>query len=472
MIVPVILAGGSGTRLWPLSRQLYPKQFIPLVGDNTLFQETALRLGEHPDIAPPIVVCGEAHRFMVAEQAREKGIALMRIVLEPESRNTAPAAYAAARLALEFDDDPVLLVLPADHHIKDRELLLSTAMIGEVAAREGSLVTFGVVPHYAETGFGYIERGEDLAHLQDAYRIARFIEKPDAEKAARLVDSGKFYWNSGMFMFSARKFMAELEKFQPEMAQACGWAVEKGRSDADFFRLDAESFRPCPSDSIDFAVMEYTTDGAVIPLYAGWNDIGSWSALWDVKDKDENRNVTVGDVVMHDVHGSYMHSTSRLLAVVGLDEHVIVETADAVMVSPKNRVQDVKMLVEKLKSDKRQEVSLHKKVYRPWGAYETVDIQERFQVKRITVRPGAVLSLQKHHHRSEHWVVVRGTALVTCGEEIRLMKEDESVYIPLGTIHRLENPGKIDLELIEVQTGSFLGEDDIVRFEDKYGRQI
>ncbi|ACU90636.1 mannose-1-phosphate guanylyltransferase/mannose-6-phosphate isomerase [Desulfomicrobium baculatum] len=470
MIIPVILAGGSGTRLWPLSRQLYPKQFLPLVNGKTLFQETALRLGQNPEIAPPIVVCNEEHRFMVAEQARQQDVQLSKIVLEPAGKNTAPAAYVAARLASELHDDPILLVLPADHHIRDLSMLLSTIEIGASVASAGSLVTFGIVPQYAETGYGYIERGEQLGVDSDAFHIKRFVEKPDTQTAQSYLDSGKFYWNSGMFMFSAKQFMQELERFRPEMADACQKAIAEGKSDLDFFRLDAANFESCPSDSIDYAVMEHTAHGAVIPLYAGWNDIGSWSALWDVKDKDENQNVAIGDVVSEDSHGSYMHSTGRLLAVVGVRDHVIVETADAVMVSPKDRVQDVKKLVDKLKSKKRPEVSLHKKVYRPWGTYETINLEDRFQVKRITVKPGAVLSLQKHHHRAEHWVVVRGTALVTRGEESLLLKEDESTYIPLGFMHRLENPGKIDLELVEVQTGSYLGEDDIVRVEDVYGR--
>lgn len=470
MIIPVILAGGSGTRLWPLSRQLYPKQFLPLVNGRTMFQETALRLTGEPDIAAPIVVCSEDHRFMVAEQAREKKIPLSRIVLEPQGRNTAPAAYVAAQIACSIHEDPVLLILPADHHIRDLDMLLSTIRIGREVARGGSLVTFGIVPGYAETGYGYIERGDQLAPESDAFRIKRFVEKPDAQTAQQYVDSGKFFWNSGMFMFSARQFMQELERYRQDMAEACKSAVAKGTSDMDFFRLDPKSFADSPSDSIDYAVMEHTTDGAVIPLYAGWNDVGSWSALWDIKDKDDRQNVAIGDVVAHDVSGSYLHSTSRLLAVVGLQDHVIVETADAVMVSPKDRVQDVKKLVDKLKKGDRPEVSLHKKVYRPWGTYETINLEDRFQVKRITVKPGAVLSLQKHHHRAEHWVVVRGTALVTRGDEVMMLKEDESTYIPLGFVHRLENPGKIDLELVEVQTGSYLGEDDIVRVEDVYGR--
>lgn len=471
MIIPVILAGGSGTRLWPLSRQLYPKQFLPLVNGKTLFQETALRLSHTSDIGAPIVVCSEDHRFMVAEQAREKKITLSKIILEPEGKNTAPATYVAAQLACHIYEAPILLVLPADHHIHDVGALLEVIEKGRVAAESGALVTFGIVPKYAETGYGYIERGS--AHEcseSEAFCIRQFVEKPDAQTAQQYVDTGDFYWNSGMFMFSAKNYMHELERVNGVMADACKKAIADGRSDLDFFRLDAASFSDCPSDSIDYAVMEHTSDGAVIPLDAGWNDVGSWGALWDIKDKDEHENVALGDVITHDVYGSYLHSTGRLLAVVGLRDHVVVETADAVMVSPKDRVQDVKRLVDELRANNRPEALLHKKVYRPWGAYETINFEERFQVKRITVKPGAILSLQKHYHRAEHWIVVKGTALVTRGEDAIMLKEDESTYIPLGYLHRLENPGKIDLELIEVQTGSYLGEDDIVRFDDMYGR--
>lgn len=473
MIVPVILAGGSGTRLWPLSRQLYPKQFLPLVNGRTLFQETILRLSENPDIAPPIVVCNEDHRFIVAEQMREKSLKPSKIILEPVGKNTAPAAYIAADVAREIDPDAVLLVLPADHHINDLETLLGTIQASKEVAGKGKLVTFGIVPGYAETGYGYIEQGVSLTgkRAEQAFKIERFVEKPNADAATKYVKSGKHLWNSGMFMFKAETYMAELEQSNEDMAAACKIAVEQGESDLDFYRLDKRSFEACSSDSIDYAVMEHTNAGVVVPLDAGWNDVGSWGALWDIKEKDECGNVALGDVITHDVHGSYLHSTGRLLAVVGLKDHVVVETSDAVMVSPKDRVQDVKKLVDTLKAEDRMEAYSHKKVYRPWGAYETIDLADRFQVKRITVKPGAILSLQKHFHRAEHWVVVEGTAIVTRGEEEIVLKEDESTYIPLGYVHRLENPGKIDLELIEVQTGSYLGEDDIVRFDDMYGRE-
>lgn len=469
MIIPVILAGGSGTRLWPLSRQLYPKQFLPLVNGRTLFQETVLRLDKGEDIASPLVVCNEDHRFMVAEQLREMALQAERIILEPVGRNTAPAVYIAAEVARRMDEDATLLVLPADHHIARVDALLDVIGRGNAIADSGALVTFGIVPGYAETGYGYIEKGPSLPG--DGFRIERFEEKPDAAAAERYFTSGNHFWNSGMFIFRAARYMEELERYNPNMAAACQAAVENGATDLDFYRLHRESFEACPADSIDYAVMERTDRGAVVPLDAGWNDVGSWGALWDIKDKDAAGNVALGDVITHDVQGSYLHSTGRLLAVVGLKDHVVVETSDAVMVSPKDRVQEVKGLVDALKAGDRFEAYSHKKVYRPWGAYETIDLEERFQVKRITVKPGAILSLQKHFHRAEHWIVVKGTAIVTRGEEEIVLKEDESTYIPLGYLHRLENPGKIDLELIEVQTGSYLGEDDIVRFDDVYGRE-
>jgi mannose-1-phosphate guanylyltransferase/mannose-1-phosphate guanylyltransferase/mannose-6-phosphate isomerase len=471
MIIPVILAGGSGTRLWPLSRQLYPKQFLPLVGERTLFQETALRLSSDELLASPIIVCNEDHRFIVAEQMRESGLTASKIILEPTGRNTAPAVYIAARVARTLDPEALLLVLPADHHIKNIATLLDTVRASASIAQDGNLVTFGIKPEYAETGYGYIEQGTKLDCAEPAFRISRFVEKPDKATAEQYLASGDHLWNSGMFLFRADDYMAELEEHNPRMAGACREAVDKGRADLDFYRLDRESFEACPSDSIDYAVMEHVRNGAVVPLDAGWSDVGSWGALWDIKDKDDGGNVTIGDVVTHDVHGSYLHSTGRLLAVVGLKDHVVVETSDAVMVSPKDRVQDVKKIVDTLKGGDRLEAFSHKKVYRPWGAYETINIEKRFQVKRITVKPGAILSLQKHYHRAEHWIVVKGTAVVTRGDEEIVLKEDESTYIPLGYVHRLENPGKIDLELIEIQTGSYLGEDDIVRLDDMYGRQ-
>ncbi|WP_243543952.1 mannose-1-phosphate guanylyltransferase/mannose-6-phosphate isomerase [Pseudodesulfovibrio tunisiensis] len=473
MIIPVILAGGSGTRLWPLSRQLYPKQFLPLVNGRTLLQETALRLNRDEDISAPILVCNEDHRFTVAEQMREIALQPSRIILEPEGRNTAPAAYIAAEVARQMDESAMILVLPSDHHIQDLDSLLKAIEASKSIAGQGALVTFGIVPKYAETGYGYIRQGERLddANPHSAFRINRFVEKPDLATAEEYVASGEYYWNSGMFLFQASRYMSEVEKVNETIAVSCRAAVEKGESDLDFYRLDRESFCASPNDSIDYAVMEHTREAVVVPLDAGWNDVGSWGALWSIKEKDEFGNVALGDVITHDVHGSYLQSTGRLLAVVGLKDHVVVETADAVMVSPKDRVQEVKKLVDTLKRQKRSEAFSHKKVYRPWGSYETIDLEDRFQVKRITVKPGAILSLQKHFHRAEHWIVVKGTAIVIRGEEELVLKEDQSSYIPLGFVHRLENPGRIDLELIEVQTGSYLGEDDIVRLDDAYGRK-
>ncbi len=470
MILPVILAGGSGTRLWPLSRKLYPKQFLPLVTGRTLFQETVLRLNGG-SLAAPIVVGNDEHRFMIAEQLREIEREGCRIVLEPVGRNTAPAACVAAEIALREMDDPLLLILPADHHIADTEALLRIVEQGAELARQGNLVTFGVVPTAPETGYGYIKRGRELpGRAGEAFAIDRFVEKPDLEAAQKYRESGEYYWNSGMFLFSAAAYRDELMRHNPAMAEACGLALDKGAKDLDFYRLDDKAFQACPSDSIDYAVMEHTEKGAVVPFDAGWSDVGSWDAIWGVKDKTEDQNVAVGDVITEDVQGSYLHSSGRLLAVVGLRDHVVVETTDAVMVSPKDRVQDVKKLVDRLKSADRPEALTHKKVYRPWGNYETIDLSERFQVKRITVKPGAKLSLQKHFHRAEHWIVVKGTAVVTRGEETLVLHEDQSTYIPLGHMHRIENPGKIELELIEVQTGSYLGEDDIVRYDDIYNR--
>jgi len=471
MLTPVILAGGSGTRLWPLSRKLYPKQFLPLVGEETLFQATVSRLGQAEWVDSPIVVCNEEHRFLVAEQLREIDVQPGAIILEPVGRNTAPAVAAAAEYAKSKGGDPLFLVLPADHHIRQVDVLLSTVEGSMDQARAGSLVTFGIVPQRPETGYGYIKKGSKLQTSGQPCSIERFVEKPDLETARSYLEDGSYLWNSGMFMFRSSTYLQELDRFRPDIAAQAGEAFAEGVQDLDFFRLDRAAFAVCPGESVDYAVMEQTRSGVVVPLDAGWSDVGSWDALWSIADKDPSGNVTVGDVLTQDTEECYIHSTGRLLAVVGLRDHVIVETSDAVMVSPKHRVQDVKKLVDELKAGERPEAETHKKVYRPWGAYETMDLEERFQVKRITVKPGAKLSLQKHFHRAEHWVVVKGTALITNGETETVLKEDESTYIPLGHFHRLENPGKIDLELIEVQTGSYLGEDDIVRVDDVYGRE-
>ncbi len=471
MITPVILAGGSGTRLWPLSRQLYPKQFLPLIGETTLLQQTALRFADADLFLPPIIVCNEEHRFMVAEQLRLIHIEPAAIILEPAGRNTAPAASLAASAILQKGGD-LMLLAPADHHFRAPKEVLRVLRDALSLTHDGRLVTFGIVPDKPETGYGYIERGTPLpANGSDTgYAIARFVEKPDSATAQQYLESGTFYWNSGMFLFSATAYQAELKTLRPDIAEAAQQAMDTGTGDALFFRPAREIFAECPAESIDYAVMEHTRRGVVMPLDAGWSDVGSWSALWDIGDKTSDGNVTVGDVLTLDVEQSYLHSTGRLLAVAGLRDHVVVETPDAVLVAPKDKVQDVKQLVDAIRKEKRPEADTHKRVYRPWGAYETIDLQGRFQVKRITVKPGAKLSLQKHFHRAEHWVVVSGTARVTRGDEEIILTEDQSTYISLGEAHRLENPGKIPLELIEVQTGSYLGEDDIVRFDDVYGR--
>jgi len=472
MIIPVILSGGAGTRLWPLSRELYPKQLLSLVGEKTMLQETVTRLDGLGGISAPLVVCNETHRFMVAEQLREIGADSAGIVLEPCGRNTAPAVAVAALQALQLEDDPLLLILPADHVIKDIPEFQAKVVAGAELARQGKLVTFGIVPDAPETGYGYIRGDQARSFGQDAvaFAVDSFVEKPDLATAESYLASGEFYWNSGMFMFRASTYLDELAKFNSEMLDACTKTMSLVVKDLDFLRLDAETFAACPSDSIDYAVMEKTDSAVVIPLSAGWSDVGSWSALWQIKEQDGDGNVLQGEVLTESVTGCFLHAETRLLAAVGVDNLVVVETADAVLVANKDRVQDVKAIVEQLKKTRREEALLHRRVNRPWGAYEGVDAGERFQVKRITVTPGASLSLQLHHHRAEHWIVVRGTAKVTCGDEVKIIGENESTYIPLGIQHRLENPGKVVLEIIEVQSGSYLGEDDIVRIEDEYGR--
>lgn len=471
MITPVILAGGSGTRLWPLSRSLYPKQFLQLVGEETLLQSTLQRLSGLEDLGPPILLCNETHRFIVAEQLRELGVQPRAIVLEPAGRNTAPALAVAAMMVCGQQEDPTLLVLPADHHIKNREGFLATVNKGAAFAEQGYLVTFGIEPDAPETGFGYIRKGATVAEDAPAvWAIDRFVEKPDLETARQYVDSGQYCWNSGMFMFKAGTLLKEIEAQAPDIVAACRQALSEGARDLDFFRLGQAAFTQCRSDSIDYAVMEKTRAGVMVALTSDWNDLGSWEALWQAGDKDPHQNVVHGDVCLQDVQDSFVYAASRLVTAVGLNQHVVVETKDAVFVAPRHQVQQVKSLVDQLKRKDRPETVSHKKVYRPWGAYEDVDISERFLVKRITVKPKAKLSLQKHFHRAEHWVVVKGTALVTRGEEQFILKEDQSAYIPLGTVHRLENPGKIPLELVEIQSGSYLAEDDVVRLDDVYGR--
>jgi mannose-1-phosphate guanylyltransferase / mannose-6-phosphate isomerase len=476
MLTPLILSGGSGTRLWPLSREMYPKQLLPLIGKRSMLQETVARLSGLPDLAAPIVVCNENHRFVVAEQMREHGTTPQAIVLEPVGRNTAPAVAVAALVALDRarrskggnDADPILLVLPADHVIRDVAAFQSAVVSGSAAAAEGKLVTFGIVPDRAETGYGYIRRAPGDG---PTYPVQQFVEKPDAATAQSYVESGEYYWNSGMFMFRARVFLAELKRHAPAMLSACEDAIAAATRDLDFTRLAGEAFGACPSDSIDYAVMEKTDSAVVVPLDAGWSDVGSWSALQDALPRDDQGNVVTGDVLVEDSSGCYLHSTSRLIGAVGLRDHVVVETKDAVLVAPRDRVQDVKALVTQLKAQGRYESALHREVFRPWGSYDSIDHGDRFQVKRLVVRPGATMSLQLHHHRAEHWIVVSGTARITRGEETFLLGENESTYIPVGTKHRIANPGKVMLHIIEVQSGSYLGEDDIVRFEDVYGRE-
>ncbi|MBT4874178.1 MAG: mannose-1-phosphate guanylyltransferase/mannose-6-phosphate isomerase [Desulfobacula sp.] len=471
MIIPVILAGGSGTRLWPLSRQLYPKQMIDIYNEKTMLQNTVLRIEGFEMIAPPIIVCNENHRFMAAEQLREINIDPLAIILEPIGRNTAPAIALAAFKAMKHEKDPILLVLPADHVIEKVMDFHAAIRAGIKEAEKGNLITFGIIPDSPETGYGYIKKGDLLESGTGASKIEKFVEKPDLATAKKLFDSGSYCWNSGMFMFKASEIIKELETHAPDIMMPCKGLIEAGVQDLDFLRLSREGFQDIPSDSIDYAVMEKTSKGIVIPFKAGWNDLGSFDALWQAGKKDESMNVIKGDVLTHDVKGSYINSESSLIAAVGIEKFVIVETKDAILVSPRDRVQDVKKIVKQLKDHNRNEIVSHRKVYRPWGSYETIDAEHRFQVKRITVKPGAKLSLQKHFHRAEHWTVVSGAATITRGDEEMLLKEDESTYIPLGTLHRLENPGKIPLELIEVQSGSYLGEDDIVRFDDVYGRK-
>ena len=465
-MIPVILSGGSGTRLWPLSRGQYPKQFLPLVSEHTMVQETVLRLAGLSGLKPPIAICNENHRFMMAEQLWEIGTKPQAIILEPVGKNTAPAVAMAA-LAAESEND-VLLVLPADHNIANIVAFHKAVVEAQALAKKGYLVTFGIVPTEPETGYGYIKRADALEGT--AFNIATFVEKPDLATATEYLASGDYFWNSGMFAFTAGSFLSELEKFNPEMLSICRDALKAAKIDLDFTRLDKEIFTRCPSDSIDYAVMEKTDKGVVIPLDAEWNDVGSWSALWDVTEKDKHGNAIYGDVLTVDSHNSYIHAENKLVAVVGINDLVVVETDDAVMIATKDRVQEVKDIVTQLKQQGRNEAEMHRKIYRPWGHYDLVDCGNRHQTKRIVVKPGAKLSLQKHHHRAEHWVVVKGTALVTKGDEKLLLTENESTYIPLGIVHCLENPGVIPLEIVEVQSGSYLGEDNIVRYNDVYGR--
>ena len=466
MLTPVIMAGGSGSRLWPLSRSLYPKQFLPLTSDYSMLQETVLRL-DGIESEKPLLICNDDHRFLAAEQMRQID-QLDSIILEPCGRNTAPAiALAALQLQKRGKDKELMLVLAADHVFKDVAAFQKAVLEATTPAQEGQLVTFGIVPKSPETGYGYIKRGEEH---ENGFAVEKFVEKPQLETAEAYLATGEYYWNSGMFLFRVDSYLKELQKFSPEILEACQKALNQSKDDMNFIRLDQESFQACPSDSIDFAVMEKTSMATVIPLDAGWNDVGSWSSLWEVNDKDEQGNAIKGDVITHDSQDCYIFSRDKLVTTIGLTDTVVVETKDAVLVANKDSVQDVKTIVDKIKQAKRSEHKIHREAYRPWGKYDSIDRGDSYQVKHITVSPGEKLSLQMHHHRAEHWIIVSGTAKVTKGEETLLLSENQSTFIPLGTVHALENPGVIPLEMIEVQSGSYLGEDDIIRFEDRYGR--
>ncbi|WHH52223.1 mannose-1-phosphate guanylyltransferase/mannose-6-phosphate isomerase [Pseudomonas sp. Ap32] len=467
-MIPVVLSGGSGSRLWPLSRAMHPKQFLSIGGEYSLFQSTLKRLAKIESISlTPIVVSNEDHRFLVAEQCRALGVTPSAILLEPCGRNTAPAIAAAVVKALSTGKDELLLVLPADHAIDNIEALQSAFEAGAIAANDGNIVTFGIVPNKPETGYGYIRVAEKVHTTQP---VEAFVEKPDFETAQGYLEDGRYYWNSGMFLFKASVMLEQLRTHAPLVLQSVEAALEAATNDLDFTRLNSEAFGAAENISIDYAVMERSDKVAVLPLDAGWNDVGSWSAVWEIADKDTEGNATRGDVILEATRNAYVHAEHRMVSVLGLDNIVVVETADAVMVTSKDRAQDVKLLVDQIKKSNRPEATNHRKVYRPWGAYDSIDNGTRYQVKRITVAPGQKLSVQMHHHRAEHWIVVTGTAKVTIGDEDVLLTENQSTYIPVGVIHALENPGKIPLEMIEVQSGTYLGEDDIVRFEDRYGR--
>jgi mannose-1-phosphate guanylyltransferase / mannose-6-phosphate isomerase len=470
-IHPVILSGGSGTRLWPMSRTLYPKQILPLVGDHSLLQQAVLRVDGLPDFAAPLVVANEEHRFIIAEQLREIGLARHALLLEPIGRNTAPAACVAALSLIATEPEALMLLMPSDHVIEDRGAFLTAVEHAATAARSGRLATFGIHPERPETGFGYIERGAALPGADGAFTLARFVATPDTATAEAYVASGNFFWNSGIFLFPAALYVSELERLRPDMLAACRQALEAARRDDDFIRLDKAAFAACPSDSIDYAVMEHTERAAVVPVSMGWSDLGSWDALWELADKDTAGNALVGNVIAEDATNCYLRSESGLVAALGVEDLIVVATDDAVMLAPRDRAQDVRRLVSRLTIEKRAEADNLPRVHRPWGSYETLHAGHRVQVKHILVKPGGKLSLQMHHHRAEHWVVVQGTAKIRRGDEEITLTEDQSTYIPLGTAHRLENPGKIPLHVIEVQSGAYLGEDDIVRFEDSYGRE-
>lgn len=467
MILPIVMAGGSGTRLWPLSRKLFPKQFLTLFGSQTMLQTTVNRLQELPHM-PPMIICNEEHRFIVAEQLRVANIQHSGLILEPVGRNTAPAIALAAFEAIKNGEDPILLVLAADHIIKNETAFIDAVAKAKYFAEQSKLVTFGIVPTAPETGYGYIMRGSALS--EDGFSVEQFVEKPDLSTAKAYLNSGKYYWNSGMFLFKASRYLAELKMHCPEIYNACEQSITKASIDNDFIRVDKDSFAACADDSIDYAVMEKTADAAVVPMDCEWNDVGSWSALWEVSDKDDNGNAIWGDVKTLNTKNSLIYAPDKLVTTIGLEDVAIIDTKDAILVAKQSQVQKVKQIVAMLKQENREEFEKHREVFRPWGTYDAIDSGKRFQVKRITVKPGEKLSIQMHHHRAEHWIVVSGTAKVTNGDKEMLVTENQSTYIPVGVVHALENPGKLPLELIEVQSGSYLGEDDIVRFEDRYGR--
>ena len=470
MITPVILSGGSGTRLWPLSRKSHPKQLLPLLNETSLLQDTINRLQGLKDIEKAVVICNEDYRFMVAEQVQSTSIGASAIILEPVGRNTAPAIALAAFNAMLGNEDAILLVLPADHDIRNVNEFHKAIEVGLDQALDNHFVTFGIVPDSPETGYGYIKSTETVG-VNEVSAIDQFVEKPDFETATKYLDEGGYYWNSGMFMFKASEYLKALQKFAPEIYEASQNAINAAQRDLDFIRVGVKEFKVCPSDSIDYAVMEKVDNAVVIPVDIGWSDVGSWAALHEIGERDKNNNICIGDIETVSTKNSYIRAEHKLVTTLGVENLIIVDTDDALLVANKNHVQDIKDIVETLSKDNREEVVLHKRVCRPWGCYQGIDHSDRFQVKRITVNPGAVLSLQLHHHRAEHWIIVNGTAKVTKGDDVFVLSENESTYIPLGTKHRLENIGKIPLELIEVQTGSYLGEDDIVRFDDVYGRE-
>lgn len=468
-IHPVIIAGGSGSRLWPLSRSLYPKQFLCLEGKNSMLQATISRL-DGLNCSPPLVICNEKHRFIVAEQLQEINKLTGNVILEPQARNTAPAIALAAIAACNNhpDHNPLLLILAADHIIEENNFFHDAVTSAIPLAEDGKLVTFGIVPDAPEIGYGYIRRGEvsstQLKVDSVAFNVEAFVEKPDLETAEKYISTGDYYWNSGMFLFQARRYLEELEKYRPDILQACLLAMDNAELDNDFIRVDRDAFQSCPEESIDYAVMEKTTDAVVLPMNVGWSDVGSWSSLWEISERNDEGNVYHGDVIDHNTHNSYVYAESGLVATVGVKDLIVVQTKDAVLIANKTDVQDVKKIVAQLKVDDRSEHHIHREVFRPWGKYDSIDEGDRYQVKRITVKPGQGFALRMHHHRAEHWIIVAGTAKVTISDEIKLLSENQSVYIPQGTIHCLENPGKVPLEMIEVRSGVYLEEDDIVRF--------